>query len=202
MKLSELFESDEEDVKITHTFVRYFHTNLAKGADGRIREWIHNGKISVPGDCSLKQTNKISQLPIKFDIVIGRFDCKNNNLTTLEGSPIEVNTMICSNNKLTSLIGAPERVNNLFSCYKNPLKSLDGLPKFIRRIVLPYSPDFQLLKLLLVNGLNEIIFEPSPTDESSRVRDILQHNLGKGKGNILKVAAELKRMGYKGNLTI
>lgn len=201
MKIEELFESDEEDIKITHTFVKYFHADIPKGTDGRIREWIKNGKISVPGDCSLKQTNKVSQLPVKFDVVIGRFDCKNNRLTTLEGSPNEVSSMNCTTNKLTSLIGAPERVNNLFSCYKNPLQSLDGLPKHMRRIILPYSPNFQLLKLLLVNELYEIVFEPI-SDIAFDVLTILLNNLGKGKGGVLKAAAELKRIGYKGNLTI
>jgi hypothetical protein len=58
----------------------------------------------------------LEKLPMKFDRVEGDFDCNNNKLTTLEGSPKEVHGLFdCSDNKLSLLDGAPSRVNGNFS---------------------------------------------------------------------------------------
>jgi hypothetical protein len=68
------------------------------------------------------------------DVVVkkGYFACNNNFLTTLEGTPKEVEGYFdCSCNFLTNLEGAPNVVKGNFYCTYNPLTSLEGLPKEI-----------------------------------------------------------------------
>ena len=49
--------------------------------------------------------------------VTGNFDCGNNNLTSLKGSPKHVgDDFDCYNNNLTSLEGAPKHVGSSFWC--------------------------------------------------------------------------------------
>ncbi len=59
--------------------------------------------------------------------------CKNNNLTSLEGSPTEVGgVFFCGNNELTSLEGCPEVVGHSFDCSHNNLTSLECCPQSVR----------------------------------------------------------------------
>jgi len=61
------------------------------------------------------------------------FLCNNNQLTSLEGGPLRVGgSYYCSNNKLTSLEGAPGDINDDFVCYNNQLTSFKGAPESIR----------------------------------------------------------------------
>ena len=61
--------------------------------------------------------------------VTGNFDCSQNNLTSLEGSPkIVGGDFYCYRNKLISLEGGPEYVAIDFDCYNNKLTSLEGAP--------------------------------------------------------------------------
>jgi len=61
------------------------------------------------------------------------FFCNNNQLTSLEGGPLRVGgSYYCSNNKLTSLEGAPGDINDDFVCYNNQLTSFKGAPESIR----------------------------------------------------------------------
>ena len=108
-------------------------------------------KYSINSDGSIDasyvdlKNNGLSKLPIKFNKVYGYFNCSNNDLTTLEGSPKIINRrpfyindvclvydklFDCSNNKLISLEGFPEKVDigkfNYFNSLNNPLESLYG----------------------------------------------------------------------------
>mgnify|MGYP003289903817 CR=1 FL=1 len=72
----------------------------------------------------------LTKLPIRFIKVDGKFDCSNNYLTTLEGSPKEVGgDFWCSDNKLTNLKEAPEKVGGFFDCSYNKLTNLKGAPR-------------------------------------------------------------------------
>jgi len=65
-------------------------------------------------------------------IVTGNFDCNDNQLTTLEGSPNSVGGYFdCNNNQLISLKGAPNTVNGDFYCHENQLINLKGGPKTV-----------------------------------------------------------------------
>ena len=73
---------------------------------------------------------KLYQLPLKFGIVRGYFNCSYNNLTTLEGAPEKVaGYFYCHSNNLTTLEGAPKKVKRSFYCSYNNLITLEGAPK-------------------------------------------------------------------------
>ena len=84
--------------------------------------------VNVRGKVNLYSLG-LTELPIRFGKVGGYFDCSDNNLTSLEGSPENVGGYFsCSDNNLTSLEGSPEEVGRGFYCYKNQLTSLKGAP--------------------------------------------------------------------------
>lgn len=73
------------------------------------------------------------KLPDLSDVeATGNFNCRNNNLTDLTGSPHTVRESFdCSNNKLTTLIGSPNNIGGNFDCGENPLTDLNDIPKNI-----------------------------------------------------------------------
>jgi len=75
---------------------------------------------------------KITKLPLKFNRVLGDFDCFNSQLTSLEGCPVIVGgNFNCSLNQLTSLEGGPHSVGGYFKCSSNKLNDLKGFPKHL-----------------------------------------------------------------------
>ena len=88
-----------------------------------------DGTVDVDNEVYLVSCN-LTELPLKFGIVDGSFNCSNNELTTLEGSPKSVGSHFkCVNNKLTDLKGGPEKVDSYFDCERNELTTLEGGPK-------------------------------------------------------------------------
>jgi hypothetical protein len=84
--------------------------------------------IDVDGDVDL-YNKRLTKLPLKFRKVSGGFYCFNNQLKSLEGSPLSVGRYFsCFNNQLKSLEGAPLSVGGYFNCISNQLKSLSGSP--------------------------------------------------------------------------
>ena len=73
---------------------------------------------------------------IKINKVSGDFRCFNNNLTSLEFCPKEVNGYFgyfdCSDNNLTSLEFCPTEVNGYFDCSFNNLTSLEFSPEEVK----------------------------------------------------------------------
>src|SRR5574343_1884861 len=105
MKYLRLFESFEDIDEIC----RKYH----------IKDYTINpdGSIDVNEYIWLKGLTK---LPLKFNKVNGNFDCKNNKLTSLEGSPVEVNgSFYCQKNELTSFEFAPKIIRGYFNCEIN-----------------------------------------------------------------------------------
>ena len=95
-----------------------------------IENWtIQDGLVNVYGDVMLSG-KKISKILLKFGEVSGNFNCYNNQLTTLEGSPERVGgSFYCSHNNLTSLEGSTQEVGGGFYCSYNQLTTLVGGPK-------------------------------------------------------------------------
>jgi len=86
-------------------------------------------EVTESFDC---HNNKLTSLEGSPQTVGGSFDCSDNKLTSLEGGPQTVGESFdCSDNQLTSLEGSPETVGRSFLCYNNKLTSLQGLPKEI-----------------------------------------------------------------------
>jgi hypothetical protein len=90
-----------------------------------------DGSIDVNGDVRF-YIKGLTELPLTFNKVSGVFSCKNNNLTTLKGSPKWVGKWFkCSSNKLTSLEFSPKYVGGSFSCDFNKLTSLEFSPDYV-----------------------------------------------------------------------
>jgi hypothetical protein len=80
-----------------------------------------DGSIDVNGEVNLYKKG-LTELPLTFNKVNGYFDCGNNILTSLKGSPRWVgSSFYCNWNRLTSLEFGPEYVGSDFSCNNNNL---------------------------------------------------------------------------------
>ena len=94
MKINEIISSVDKD-KILEIFNEHFKYNGEITIDD-------NGFISCSG--GIRLVSKLSKLPVKFLKVDGSFDCSNNQLTTLVGSPTSISGgFYCYKNQLTTL---------------------------------------------------------------------------------------------------
>jgi hypothetical protein len=74
----------------------------------------------------------LTQIPFKIKSVGGSFNCADNNIESLYGSPKYVGkNFYCSQNKLETLIYGPEEVGGSYFCSLNKLTSLEGAPRTI-----------------------------------------------------------------------
>ena len=97
----------------------------------RIRYYTINldGSIDVDGHVDLISKN-LTELPLTFNKVTRGFNCADNQLTSLQGSPKTVGGDFCCNhNQLISLKGAPIEVGGNFYCSYNQLTDLDYSPQ-------------------------------------------------------------------------
>jgi len=91
--------------------------------NGRVMNVFRSVKVS-------SQAVKNGALMVKFGVVNGTFDCSGVGLTTLAGAPSKCSEFNCSNNLLTSLQGSPQIVyDGTVDCSKNKLKDLLGGPQ-------------------------------------------------------------------------
>jgi hypothetical protein len=89
-----------------------------------------DGSIDVSGDIYF-MTN-YTKIPIKFNVINGRFHMECNHLTTLENAPSKViGDFVIMDNKLSSLEGCPGYVEGDFNCQVNRLTSLKGGPGYV-----------------------------------------------------------------------
>ena len=80
-----------------------------------------DGLIDVVGNVNLYNQG-LTELPLTFNNVSGWFDCGENFLTSLKGSPRWVGgEFYCGENRLTSLEFSPEYVGGYFNCKNNKL---------------------------------------------------------------------------------
>jgi len=113
MKFIKLYESFEDIDSICE---KYGIKNYTINSDGT---------VDVDGDVYLSR-RKLTKLPLKFGKVSGYFDCRNNQLTTLEGCPQSVvGYFNCSGNQLTILEFCPQSVGGYFNCSANYLTTLE-----------------------------------------------------------------------------
>lgn len=86
--------------------------------------------IDVDGGVKWNMSNH-RNLPVKFNKVSGFFNISNHKLTSLIGSPKECGSFNCIDNNLKNLEGSPEIVKLNFYCGENPFTNLIGAPKSI-----------------------------------------------------------------------
>ena len=119
MKYLKLFENHQTESEVAKICKEY-----------NIKSWTLNsdGLVDIKGNVFLYAKN-LKKLPLKFGTVTGYFDCTQNKLISLEGSPHTVGDFFkCNGNQLTSLKGAPHTIGSGFNCEDNKLTSLEGAP--------------------------------------------------------------------------
>ena len=80
-----------------------------------------DGSIDVNGNVFLYKKG-LTEFPLTFNKVTGNFDCGENNLTSLKGSPRWIGGgFYCDHNILTSLEFSPDYVDRDFWCQYNNL---------------------------------------------------------------------------------
>ena len=107
---------------------RKFLDNFTRGT------WSVNneGLVDIKGSFICSSEGLEDFLGIRFGKVSGDFNCRDNQLKTLEGSPSEVGEgFYCYGNQLRTLEGSPRKVGVGFYCHENPLISLEGAPEVI-----------------------------------------------------------------------
>ena len=119
-RLAELCKEPEVDDK-TKQFIK--NNSLVWNPSTRCYDC--DGDIKVSKDIVYD-----GKLKIRFGHVKGHFNCKNNELTTLEGTPRKVGRYFdCRYNKLTTLKGAPQEIGGGFNCNHNKLTTLECAPQ-------------------------------------------------------------------------
>ena len=99
------------------------------GQDLKDFKGISFGSVSGSFDCFNNELRTLFGSP---ETVWGSFDCRLNSLQTLEGAPRTVGGQFnCSVNSLGSLEGAPRTVGGSFDCYNNSLRTLVGAPETV-----------------------------------------------------------------------
>ena len=105
--------------------------------------------VDVNGDVDLFSSELI-EIPVRFGVVSGNFDCFKNKLQSLKNCPIEVGgDFSCFNNELLNLDGCPIKVGGNFYCGFNELLDdyFKGLPYAQVKLYL----DNKSLKSLLIS---------------------------------------------------
>ena len=120
MKYLRLFESFEDIDEICKKY--------------KISDYTINTDESIDVNENVCISNKyLTKLPLKFNKIDGYFDCSENELTSLEGSPVEINgNFYCSNNELTSFEYAPKIIRGSFDCDCNNIKTFEYFPSYVK----------------------------------------------------------------------
>lgn len=99
----------------------------------------NDGLVDVGRNIYISDINLVGELPIKFGIVEGVFDCSYNKLTSTKGFPIKANSIALHHNNISTLLPCKENgfhkfqeeIDGWFDCTCNKLTSLEGSPKRI-----------------------------------------------------------------------
>ena len=109
-------------MSIEETLNKYGITNYTINDDG---------VVDVDGGVDLNGYG-LTELPLKFGKVTGNFTCKENQLTSLYGSPHTVGRNFnADSNKLTNLKGCPKIIVRHFRFLSNKIDSLKDGPEMV-----------------------------------------------------------------------
>ena len=98
--------------------------------------WINpqTGLVDVDGSFDCEELGLSDFKGVRFGSVEDYFDCRDNQLTSLEGAPRRVGVnFYCQGNQLTSLEGAPEMVGGDFFCSGNAI-SETAIARVLKRM--------------------------------------------------------------------
>jgi hypothetical protein len=128
IKPYQIFEASASAPALTAEQIEW----LDECAAGRWKLNTSTGLIDVNGNFDCKGQGLTDFKGVKFRKVSKDFDCSDNQLTTLEGTPQSVGRDFdCSYNQLTTLGGAPKTVGGNFWCSDNQLTTLEGAPQTV-----------------------------------------------------------------------
>ena len=162
-----------------------------------IRNYTINEDSTVDVDWDVNLYDKgLTKIPLKFGKVSGYFSCGDNQLKSLEGSPLSVGGGFnCSHNQLKSLSGAPLSVGGYFSCSFNQLKSLEGISGRISGGIYCHDNQLRDVKGVKDGWLGEFsvygnpvheIFNLFPKDKWDEVIEILnEYEVIRDDGNLV-----------------
>ena len=102
----------------------------------KIKNYVINEDLTVDVNEYVNISYKnLKEIPIRFGIINGGFNCNSNHLTSLKGCPQKISgTFYCVDNKLINLEYCPEIINDDFSCSDNNLTSFECFSKEINGI--------------------------------------------------------------------
>jgi hypothetical protein len=162
-----------------------------------IRNYTINEDSTVDVDWDVNLYDKgLTKIPLKFGEVSGYFSCGDNQLISLEGSPLSVGGYFnCISNQLKSLEGSPLSVGGGFYCSYNKLKSLDGISGRISGGIYCYSNQLRDVKGVKDGWLGEFsvyrnpvheIFKLFPYEKWDEVIEILnEYEVIRDNGNLI-----------------
>lgn len=149
-----------------------------------IQKYTINDDLTVDVENSVNLSFKnLIYIPIQFHYINGSFDCSNNKLISLKGTPnIIEHDFFCNINELTSLIYSPKKIGGNFDCSYNKITSLKGIPDIINEnlfcynnnLIYDYIPKF-IKKEFIHDGNKELgIHKDQPIHE---INAIIFYNL-------------------------
>lgn len=108
----------------------------------KIQKYTINADLSVDVNDDVYLYGKnLTEIPVKFNIISGNFNCGHNRLTSLINCPKIINRNFnCSNNFLKSLKGFPTIVNRDCNLFSNHLYSLEHLGIVKRKLMIGKHP--------------------------------------------------------------
>jgi len=96
--------------------------------------------IDVDGDVDLSDSLETDEIPYKFGIVTGYFNCSRNGLTSLKNCPDEVGgDFDFSENRVTNFEFAPKKVGESMDGTQNLLSSFNNIPEVEHNTQLAYN---------------------------------------------------------------
>ena len=177
MRYLKLFESFEDIDDICR---RYYIKNYTINTDGSIDV---DEYVNFDGYIDVNKVNlynlRLKKLPLKFNKINCDFYCNSNKLTSLEGSPVEVNgCFYCNSNKLTSFEFAPKIIREYFCCDVNYITSFEYFPSYVKKLYCSNNPILDvwvlfedLSKIELLNDFD--IFRDEDTNYPAIIMDRL-----------------------------
>ena len=162
---------------------------------------LQGNQVHVYGDVKLASGPR--EIPVQIDMVHGDFWCESD-ITSLHNSPTVVTGMynIRKVTQLANMVGGPRAVD-YFSIMEGEIASLEGLPQRINGeggLSLPYVPNLGILRVLLVQNLQDFSMHEGATGEiDETLGNIMARYLRKGWAAMVPCARELIRAGFREN---
>lgn len=152
-----------------------------------------NDDLTIDMDIVNLGHSKLVRFPVRFGKVEGFF-CNDNNLVSLEGSPVEVNSFRCENNNLTSLDGCPNLIRGDMHCENNKIESFGDKQILIKGDLFIQNNNIKSIKNFPIvdgdintynNPIHEILQFISKSDVSKFIEYLNEYDVMKNDNEII-----------------